>query len=41
MGVEGLLFTKEEGIATITFNRPEKLNAVTEAMKSAGHYRRR
>ncbi|MCJ7523589.1 MAG: enoyl-CoA hydratase [Dehalococcoidia bacterium] len=37
MGVEGLLFTKEEGIATITFNRPEKLNAVTEAMRTEVH----
>ncbi len=34
MAVDGLLFTKEEGIAIITFNRPEKLNAVTEAMRT-------
>ena len=37
MAVEGLIFTKEEGIATITFNRPEKLNAVTEAMRTEVH----
>jgi 2-(1,2-epoxy-1,2-dihydrophenyl)acetyl-CoA isomerase len=37
MTVEGLLFTKEDGIATITFNRPEKLNAVTEAMRTEVH----
>lgn len=37
MAVEGLLFTKEEGIATITFNRPERLNAVTEAMRTEVH----
>jgi enoyl-CoA hydratase/carnithine racemase len=34
MAVEGLLFRKENGIAIITFNRPEKLNAVTEAMRT-------
>jgi 2-(1,2-epoxy-1,2-dihydrophenyl)acetyl-CoA isomerase len=37
MSVEGLIFTKENGIATITFNRPEKLNAVTEAMRTEVH----
>jgi 2-(1,2-epoxy-1,2-dihydrophenyl)acetyl-CoA isomerase len=37
MAVEGLLFTKENGIAIITFNRPEKLNAVTEAMRTEVH----
>jgi 2-(1,2-epoxy-1,2-dihydrophenyl)acetyl-CoA isomerase len=37
MAVEGLLFTKEDGIATITFDRPEKLNAVTEAMRTEVH----
>lgn len=37
MAVEGLLFTREDGIATITFNRPEKLNAVTEAMRTEVH----
>ncbi|HEY48973.1 MAG TPA: enoyl-CoA hydratase [Dehalococcoidia bacterium] len=37
MAVEGLTFTKEEGIATITFNRPGKLNAVTEAMRTEVH----
>ena len=37
MAVEGLIFTKEEGIATITFNRPERLNAVTEAMRTEVH----
>jgi len=37
MAVEGLLFTVEEGIATITFNRPERLNAVTEAMRTEVH----
>ena len=34
MSVDGLLFKVEDGIATITFNRPEKLNAVTEAMRT-------
>ena len=34
MAVEGLNFTVEDGIATITFDRPEKLNAVTEAMRT-------
>jgi 2-(1,2-epoxy-1,2-dihydrophenyl)acetyl-CoA isomerase len=34
MAVEGVLFTKEEGIATITFNRPGRLNAVTDAMRT-------
>lgn len=37
MAVEGLIFTKEDGIATITFDRPEKLNAVTEAMRTEVH----
>jgi 2-(1,2-epoxy-1,2-dihydrophenyl)acetyl-CoA isomerase len=37
MAVAGLDFTKENGIATITFNRPEKLNAVTEAMRTEVH----
>lgn len=37
MSVEGLIFTKEDGIATITFNRPQKLNAVTEAMRTEVH----
>lgn len=37
MAVEGLIFSKEEGIATITFNRPERLNAVTEAMRTEVH----
>ncbi|MEE8470360.1 MAG: enoyl-CoA hydratase/isomerase family protein, partial [Dehalococcoidia bacterium] len=37
MAVEGLLFTKEDGIATITFNRPERLNAVTEAIRTEVH----
>ncbi|MBE0480998.1 MAG: enoyl-CoA hydratase [Dehalococcoidia bacterium] len=37
MAVEGLIFTKEDGIATITFNRPERLNAVTEAMRTEVH----
>ena len=37
MAVEGLLFAKEDGIATITFNRPEKLNADTEAMSIEVH----
>ena len=29
---ERILFTREEGIATITFNRPQKLNAFTSEM---------
>ncbi len=37
MAVEGLDFTKEDGIALIRFNRPEKLNAVTEAMRTEVH----
>ncbi len=37
MAVDGLLFDIEDGIATITFNRPEKLNAVTEAMRTEVH----
>jgi len=37
MAVEGVLFTREEGIATITFDRPERLNAVTEAMRTEVH----
>ncbi|UCC59362.1 MAG: enoyl-CoA hydratase [Dehalococcoidia bacterium] len=37
MAVEGLVFNKEDGIATITFDRPEKLNAVTEAMRTEVH----
>jgi 2-(1,2-epoxy-1,2-dihydrophenyl)acetyl-CoA isomerase len=37
MAVEGLDFTVEDGIATITFNRPERLNAVTEAMRTEVH----
>lgn len=37
MAVEGVLFTREEGIATITFNRPERLNAVTDAMRTEVH----
>ena len=37
MAVEGLDFSVEDGIATITFNRPEKLNAVTEAMRTEVH----
>jgi enoyl-CoA hydratase/carnithine racemase len=37
MSVEGLIFTKQDGIATITFDRPAKLNAVTEAMRTEVH----
>jgi 2-(1,2-epoxy-1,2-dihydrophenyl)acetyl-CoA isomerase len=37
MAVEGLDFAIEDGIAIITFNRPEKLNAVTEAMRTEVH----
>jgi 2-(1,2-epoxy-1,2-dihydrophenyl)acetyl-CoA isomerase len=37
MTVDGLLFNKEDGIATIIFNRPEKLNAVTEAIRTEVH----
>jgi len=37
MAVDGLLFDIHDGIATITFNRPEKLNAVTEAMRTEVH----
>jgi 2-(1,2-epoxy-1,2-dihydrophenyl)acetyl-CoA isomerase len=32
MDYEHLIYTKEEGIATITINRPQKLNAFTSAM---------
>ncbi|MGB2885998.1 MAG: enoyl-CoA hydratase/isomerase family protein, partial [Dehalococcoidia bacterium] len=32
MDHEHLIYTKEEGIATITLNRPQKLNAFTTAM---------
>ncbi|MEE8374561.1 MAG: enoyl-CoA hydratase [Dehalococcoidia bacterium] len=37
MSVEGLIFTRKDGIATITFDRPAKLNAVTEAMRTEVH----
>jgi 2-(1,2-epoxy-1,2-dihydrophenyl)acetyl-CoA isomerase len=30
--VDGLLFDQRDGVATVTFNRPEKLNAITFAM---------
>lgn len=34
MSVEGLTFTKEEGVAVITFDRPNKLNALTEEIRT-------
>ena len=32
MDFENLIYTREQGIATITMNRPQKLNAFTPAM---------
>ena len=32
MNAQQILYTKEDGIAVITFNRPEKMNAVTDDM---------
>ena len=50
MNEQHLMYSVEEGVATITFNRPSKLNALTPAMlmdffklvaltmKKPGHY---
>src|SRR4030095_14294893 len=34
---DGLLYSVEEGIATITFNRPERMNALTHELEHELH----
>src|SRR4030042_5381291 len=34
MSYETLLFTQDEGVAILTFNRPDKMNALTPQMRS-------
>ena len=36
MGYETILYSVEEGVATITLNRPEKRNAISNALEHQG-----
>ena len=35
MEYEDIIYTKEEGIATLTLNRPDKMNAFTPGMSAS------